>query len=374
MSFFLMLILAYTLMHAVVFWGIFPLIRKRLWLIAIICVLMAVMTVAPMWTRLLENGGYESAARVTAWSGYTWQGFIFLAFSCFAVFGLWEIMAFITGYTLLRKKGSISIRGRKSSAIILSFSILVGLYGFYEAANLQIERVELQTELLPQGSKPIKVALVSDLHLGLIIGESRLNSVIHELKQLNPDIIVASGDIVDAQINHIEELSTHWHRLNPPLGKFAVIGNHEYYAGLANSVDYLEKSGFTILRNTWQQAADYLAVAGIDDPATGNDDNPADLIASIDPNLYTILLKHRPTANQEPKEQAHLQLSGHSHRGQIFPFSLITKMEYPMQDGLFELSEGKYLYTSRGTGTWGPPIRVGSPAEITLIEISPKDQ
>jgi predicted MPP superfamily phosphohydrolase len=191
--------------------------------------------------------------------------------------------------------------------------------------------------------------------------------VVSAVAGLQPDLIVATGDIVDAEIDHLDGLSQRFASLQPPLGKYAVTGNHEFYAGIKPALDFLGRSGFAVLRGTAVSPRPGLVLAGVDDPVAGGGDEIA--LLPLAPRDFTVLLKHRPLLAAGSLGRFDLQLSGHAHRGQIFPFNLLTGLTFPMQDGLYRLGGESWLYTSRGTGTWGPPMRLFSPPEITLFEI-----
>ncbi|MEW6490627.1 MAG: metallophosphoesterase, partial [Thermodesulfobacteriota bacterium] len=247
----------------------------------------------------------------------------------------------------------------------------VGIYGLFEATDLRVETVRLTTEKLPAGVDRLRIAQVSDLHLGLLHREEALAPVISAVRELEPDLLVATGDIVDAQMDHLDGLTALWQRLEPPLGKFAVTGNHEYYAGLAQGLDFLARSGFAVLRNEAVPVGDTLVIAGVDDPAgSRTPDDAAVLGPAATGALFTVLLKHRPWVSEAATGLFDLQLSGHTHRGQIFPFHLFVRRAYPYLEGLHTLPGGGRLYVSRGTGTWGPPMRVLAPPEVTLFEIA----
>jgi predicted MPP superfamily phosphohydrolase len=358
----------YIGMHALVFWGMHPLLSGHRALPTLTWVWMALMILAPLTVRAIDKAGHDLIARAIAWVGYSWMGFVFLAFSFFTFVGLWHLAALFLAHL---GAPNLTLHGPVCGLVVLLLALGVGLYGIYEAHNLRVERVLLKTAKLPAGVERLRIAQVSDIHLGLLHREEALASIISQLQELQPDLVVATGDIVDAQIDHLDGMSELWQRLQPPLGKFAVTGNHEFYAGLGQALRFLERSGFTVLRGEVVTAAETITVVGIDDPVGKNQDE-ANLLTRHQSDLFTLLLKHRPRVNEKAAGLFDLQLSGHAHRGQIFPFNYVTALEYPQQDGLYSLPGGGQLYVSRGTGTWGPPMRVLSPPEITLVEVVPE--
>ncbi len=371
MTLFLLTFLSlYTAMHALVFWGAHPLLKGHPALPTLTWIWMATMILAPLLVRLCERSGWEGLARSLAWVCYSWMGGVFLAFSLFTPVALWDLFTRLAG-RLLPQLSNLSLHGAPCAATVLLVVVAASFYGLFEAANLRVEEVRIASARLPVGTPPLRIALVSDLHLGLLRREESLAPVISRLRQLQPDLVVATGDIVDAQINHLEDLAGLWQSLDPPLGKFAVTGNHEFYAGLGQALDFLNRSGFTVLRNRSLAVGDSLRLVGVDDPAGGVRADEADLLGERGAR-FTVLLKHRPKLAEGSMGRFDLQLSGHTHRGQIFPFNLLTGLEFPLQDGLYSLAAGQHLYTSRGTGTWGPPMRILSPPEVTLIEIVPE--
>jgi len=197
------------------------------------------------------------------------------------------------------------------------------------------------------------------------------------LEKVKPDLVVATGDLVDAQMDKLDNLATMLAALNPPMGKFAITGNHEFYAGIRQSGRFLKAAGFKLLRNEDLKLNGFLTIVGVDDPVgkrryaengmVGKKEKL--LLADSDSERFTLLLKHRPTVDEESLGRFDLQLSGHTHGGQIFPFNLITRLFYPNQRGLHRLDKASVLYVSRGTGTWGPPMRFLSPPEVTLVEL-----
>jgi predicted MPP superfamily phosphohydrolase len=253
---------------------------------------------------------------------------------------------------------------------VVSLLALAALgYGFIEARQIQIEEISIITPKLASGR--VTIAQISDLHLGIMQGDEFLERVLAKLRTLKPDILVATGDIVDGQGDNLAALARHFQAYTPPLGAYAVTGNHEYYAGLNNSLRFLRNAGFTVLRGEAAQAGGIVLV-GVDDPSAMSAGQQTRLdarkaLASVSAHDFIVLLKHQPLVDSDIPFD--LQLSGHVHGGQIFPFVYLTRLSYHLHSGLTELADGRRIYVSRGAGTWGPPIRLFAAPEITLITI-----
>jgi hypothetical protein len=162
--------------------------------------------------------------------------------------------------------------------------------------------------------------------------------------------------------------------IQPRYGKFAVTGNHEFYAGLHESIAFMQDSGFSVLRGQGTTVAGRINIIGMDDPTglrmgLSRDVAEGQILSLFPRENFTLLLKHQPVVDVTALGRFDLQLSGHTHKGQIFPFSLITRLYFPNHSGHFMLPKQSRLYVNRGTGTWGPPIRFLAPAEITVIDL-----
>jgi hypothetical protein len=335
------------------------------------------MVVAPIAVRVLDRHGIHLAGRYLAYFAYTWMGllFFFLCLSlCLDVYNLsMRVLALLPGFST----GSLLWKGRDSFTFIILGVLFLGGLSAYSAWQIRLERVVLQTVKLPAQVEKITIAQISDVHLGPMVGERRLARIVRLLERGKPDLVVATGDLVDAQMDRLNNLADMLTQLNPPLGKFAITGNHEFYAGIRQSESFLRAAGFNLLRNEGLKLDGLLKIVGVDDPA-GKRRYPENsvvgkeekiLLADSDSERFTLLLKHRPRVEKESLGRFDLQLSGHTHGGQIFPFNLITRLFYSKQTGLHRLGKGSLLYVSRGTGTWGPPMRFLSPPEVTLIEL-----
>lgn len=334
---------------------------------------MVLMTFAPFLVRLLERYDYELAARIFSYIAYCWMAFLFLYFCIsIALHGVNLAMS-LTGLLGRNSLPSFTISSRVSVLIASGLSLAICIHGYFSALEVRTEHVTVETAKLPAGVDRLKIVQISDVHLGLIVRCGRLRRIMEIVKAEQPDIFVSTGDLVDAQINRMTGMTDLLRQVRAPYGNYAITGNHEYYAGLKQALEFTKNAGFTLLRG---QAVTngVINIVGVDDP-TGIQLNieeaqsEAALLTRLPKNRFTLLLKHRPSVEPYAAPLFDLQLSGHTHRGQIFPFTYISKLAYPMNNGRFQLSTGSVLYVSRGSGTWGPPIRFFSPPEVTVIEI-----
>jgi uncharacterized protein len=209
--------------------------------------------------------------------------------------------------------------------------------------------------------------------LGCMMDRTRVNRIINIVQEQHPDLLISTGDLVDGYIPHSDHTAEKLAKIKAPLGKYAVIGNHEHYVGLEEATKFHKRAGFILLRQQTATPGGVVNLVGIDDPGrigqqkVGPDELP--ILQKAVPGLYTILLKHRPWVDPKAAELFDLQLSGHTHGGQVYPFRYLTALAYPHISGLFDLSQGSKLYVSRGAGTWGPPIRLFTPPEVTVIDL-----
>lgn len=322
-----------------------------------------VLTFSPLLVWFLERQGWHRATVLAAWVSYGWMGYLFLFLCVGLLFDLSHALA-----TLLNLNWPLN--EAMAFRIVGLLALAMFGYGFIEARQIQIEEVNITTPKLASGR--VTIAQISDLHLGIMRGDGLLARVIARLREIKPDILVATGDIVDGQGDDLAALARHFQSYTPPLGAYAVTGNHEYYAGLESSLRFLRAAGFTVLRGESAKAGG-IALVGVDDPSAATSGQQARLdtgkaLASVTKDDFIVLLKHQPVVDSNTPFD--LQLSGHIHGGQIFPFVYLTWLSYGVHTGLAEPADGRQLYVSRGAGTWGPPIRLFAPPEITLITIA----
>jgi len=215
---------------------------------------------------------------------------------------------------------------------------------------------------------------LSDLHFGMLTENGKLSRVMERVNELRPDLIVITGDLVDEGVSHMEEMAQPLKLLKSRHGVLAITGNHEYYAGVNRAVEIMKSAGIEVLRNEMKVLPSGLQFLGVDDP-TGSrrrEEPAADLekqLSRLDREKASILLYHQPIHFEKAASfGVGLQLSGHTHGGQLYPIIYISRMIYPRTPGLHQIGESK-MYVSRGAGTWGPPMRLGSPPEIVQITL-----
>ncbi|MCG6909031.1 MAG: metallophosphoesterase [Deltaproteobacteria bacterium] len=341
---------------------------------SLLALLMLLMVVAPMAVRAMEHAVQGTLARGLAVIAFTWMGLVFLFVSCSFLFDIYRFLHFLTRHLLNSPLAHLTFSHRTYCLVALLLTAVIAVYGYFEARAIRTEVITLTTDKLPPDVKEIRIVQISDIHLGLIVGKSRLQRIINKVKDARPDILVSTGDLVDGYMDRPEALAGMLKSVPAKYGKFAVTGNHEFYAGLERALAFTEKAGFVVLREDGRTVDGVINIAGVDDPARGRYRkkhalSEKALLEKLPRDRFTLLLKHQPVVSPQSVKLFDLQLSGHTHKGQIFPFSLATRMFYRMHTGLSTLGNGAHLYVSRGTGTWGPPIRFLAPPEVTVIDL-----
>lgn len=277
-----------------------------------------VMTLSPFILWQLNRQNWHDVTAVMSWLTYLWMAFLFL-FCCTALlFDFGHVLANLSGFKW-PLNNSMSLLG-----VTVATLALMG-YGLIAARQLQVEEIRIITPKLSAEIDRVTIAQISDLHLGMMLGDEFLQRVIARLNELQPDMVVATGDIIDGQGDNLNALAKRFHTLQPPRGLFAVTGNHEYFSGLAPSLRFLQNAGFTVLRGEAVTAGG-ITLLGVDDHTAGanlQQETKLDTskaLASASKNDFIALLKHQPVVDKETPFD--LQLSGHIHGGQIFPFGI----------------------------------------------------
>jgi uncharacterized protein len=336
--------------------------------------LLGVLLCAPIVTHQLSRHGYEDAARITAHAGYLWMGFLFF-FVCLNLSAdLLRLPLRAVGRGGVAASAAAWIAGRSAFLCIAGLAVALSAYAIVEATRIEVVRVRIVTDRLPPSVPSLRIAQITDLHLGHIHRTGKAGEVAALVARERPDLFVSTGDLVDGELDGVEGLAEILRGIPAPRGKIAVLGNHEYYAGIDRSIAFTRKSGFTLLRDESLTIDDAVRIAGVDDPAgarygRAGGTSEAALLGNRPDGRFTLLLKHRPKLDPATGGNFDLQLSGHTHHGQLFPFRLLTRLAYPLLGGDHPVPGGGILHVSRGTGTWGPPMRFLAPPEITVVDI-----
>lgn len=336
--------------------------------------LLGVLLCAPIITHQLSRHGYEGAARITAHAGYLWMGFLFF-FVCLNLSAdLLRLPLRAAGRGGVAASAAAWFAGRSAFLCIAGLAAALSAYAIVEATRIEVVRVRIVTDRLPASVPSLRIAQITDLHLGHIHRIGKAREVAALVARERPDLFVSTGDLVDGELDGVEGLAEILRGIPAPRGKIAVLGNHEYYAGIDRSIAFTRKSGFTLLRDEAVTIDDAVRIAGVDDPAgarygRAGGTSEAALLGNRPDGRFTLLLKHRPKLDPATGGKFDLQLSGHTHHGQLFPFRLLTRLAYPLLGGDHPVPGGGILHVSRGTGTWGPPMRFLAPPEITIVEI-----
>jgi len=266
---------------------------------------------------------------------------------------------------------------RVPSTAHVVFSVLIGatfvmLVGMVLARRPRVVRVTVPIVDLPRDLAGFRILQLSDLHIGPTIRRRFVDAVVDRANALHPDLVAVTGDVADGLVPELREHVAPLGRLKAPHGAFFVTGNHEYYWDVRGWTTELERLGISVLANEHRvvtRGAGRLLVAGVNDLSAPSD--PAAAVAGAAPTDVRVLLAHQPRSAFAAQAAGYdLQLSGHTHGGQYFPFNLLVRLFQPFVAGLHRL-ESMWLYVSRGTGYWGPPLRLFAPAEITLLELVP---
>jgi predicted MPP superfamily phosphohydrolase len=281
----------------------------------------------------------------------------FAALACWMVAGAVSLSGFPLPHLLI-------------ATILFGTALVAAAYGLINARMIRVSRVVVRLPNLPETWQGRTAALVTDLHLGTLFGAGFLRRVIARLRHLQPDAVFISGDMFDGSPLGVDQLTAPWREFSTPLGIYYVTGNHDEFVDRSIFINAIGRTGVRVLNNE-KISLDSLQIVGIHDSEA---DNPTALRSilrqvQIDRLRPCILLAHQPVNLSVAEEEGvSLQLSGHTHGGQIWPWNLLVSRIYGrFAKGLSRLGNLQ-LYTSNGVGTWGPPLRVGTKSEIVLIQ------
>lgn len=269
-----------------------------------------------------------------------------------------------------------------SAEAVPLLGVLVTVLGFLNARRTAaVVRVDVPIKGLPPALQGFTLAQISDIHVGPTIKHEYLRRIVDKVNALDADVVAITGDLVDGKVSELAAHTAPLADLKSRHGTFFVTGNHEYYSGAHAWVDELRRLGLTVLlnehvviRSPGDDGSKPLVLAGVTDYSAGHFDpahrsDPEAALRGAPPDAVRVLLAHQPrSAAAAAKAGFDLQLSGHTHGGQFYPWNLFVRFQQPFTAGLHKL-QNLWVYTSRGTGYWGPPKRFGAPSEITALRL-----
>ncbi len=312
---------------------------------------------------------------VLRWIGSWWIGLSFYSVIIFLLLDLIRAIGrvfHIIPETFLKPSRS----HRQFALLVIAGGVmLLLLAGYFNARHLRVTSLKLRLPPSCGYMSRLNLVFLSDMHLGVMVEDSFLEEIIKEVNDLKPDIILLVGDTVDMNIRELERMG-HGKRLSefrPPLGVYAVTGNHEYITGAEESVRYLSNFGITFLRDQAVKINDSFYLVGREDLSGQRrfreGRSLGDILSALDPECPVILLDHQPARIDEAVgEGVDLLLCGHTHNGQLFPLNLITSAIYKVNHGYRRMGDTR-IYVTSGAGTWAPPVRIGNVPEIVQLKI-----
>ena len=385
--FFIVFITLLGIMHGYVGWKIFSGLNLNSSFAIIGIILLAILTLLPVLPILFRYNGYESSLLdKLSLIGYTSLGFFTLSFVAFLSKDLlFKVWGFISSFFSADVKQQITLDVDKREFLEKSLSIgilsLIGpttAYGFYSARKgPTIINQDIYLKNLPDSFENFTIAQISDLHVGPTIKKPYVEKVVNQISTINPDLIAITGDMVDGSIDYLRRDLEPLSQVVAKYGTYFVTGNHEYYSGAERWLDETDRMGFTNLVNDNKLITikdQSIALAGVNDYRAhqiipSHRSNPQAALKGINSEKVKILLAHQPSSIFQANEAGFdLQISGHTHGGQFWPFTYPTKKANPYLSGLHN-HNGTQIYVNSGTGYWGPPLRLGVTAEITLFKL-----
>ncbi len=320
--------------------------------------------------RILERVAPSMLSTILIWAGAFWLALMVYFF----LFSLGSDLVKL----ILYFSGGIVIPENIKQFIfygIISISGLLVFAGHLNARFPVVKKIEIRLPL----KKEVKMAMVSDIHMGTLVGQNRLSHIVDKINAMKPDIVVFAGDVVDEDVGPVirQNLGSALLKIKAPLGVYAITGNHEYIGGAGSAVRYLQEHGIKVLRDTSVLIDNNFYLIGREDKDSrrfsGLIRKPvSELVQGLTGEYAKILLDHQPFDLQNAAASGiDLSLSGHTHHGQLWPFNLITNAVFERSYGYLK-KENTHYYISCGAGTWGPPVRTSSRPEIVELSLLPE--
>jgi uncharacterized protein len=325
--------------------------------------------------RLLEKVFPSAISDLLLWTGSFWIGAMIYFLIILATFDLLRLINHFVPFFPSFITSNYPIAKYVTAIIVTIFIGTLLLVGHINSLIPRIVSLDLPIEKKAGSLKTLNIVVVSDVHLGILVGRSRIDQIVERMNRLDPDLVLLPGDIVDEDLAPVikQNLGEALKSIKSRFGVYAITGNHEYIGGVEQACNYLTEHNITVLRDRSVKIGDAFFLVGREDRSKNRGGGqrrqlPA-LMSEVDKNYPVILMDHQPFELNEAMEQAvDLQISGHTHNGQLWPINYIVGAIYELPWG-YKKSANTHFYVSDGIGTWGPPVRIGNRPEIVNIRL-----
>jgi uncharacterized protein len=333
-------------------------------------------------TFVLSRSSDGTLRRLLLFPSYTWMGVLFML-----LVGILVLDGLKGGGALVQRFAAEAFPtdpdrrltlARMAAAVVFLFAGGASAVGLESAlGKVAVKNVRVRLRRLPRAAQGTRIVQLSDVHVGPTIGRAFVEGIVEQVNALDADVVVITGDLVDGSVRQLRDSVAPLAGLRSKYGTYFVTGNHEYYSGARSWCEHLTGLGIRVLRNERVSIGEGEAsfdLAGVDDYhaarfGRGHGADLAKALAGRDETRELVLLAHQPREIfRAEKHDVGLQLSGHTHGGQLWPWNYLVRLQQPVVSGLESFGPTQ-IYVSNGTGYWGPPMRLGAPAEITCITL-----
>lgn len=352
---------------------LWPHAERSFWFFTIAYVLLAITFVAGRFMLHAQGLFHE----IVAWLGAYWLIIALYLFLALVVFDFIRIINWVSPF--LPSRGTAAYLQLKMWVFygIFGLTIAAVLLGHWNAVHPRVKEITIVSSKDFGIDRPLSIVMVSDMHMGSLVGKHRLEKMVDRINQLKPDIVIFAGDLLDEAHGYIfkNDIGAPMRHIKAFYGVYAVPGNHEYIGGIASSEKYIQTLSLHWLKDSVVRISDHIILIGRDDRQAyrmygKNRKSLQDLLASVDAGTLNILVDHQPVDLEEvAKYPIDLQLSGHTHNGQFWPFNHVVRWVYRLPYGYAKIGN-THFYVSSGYGTWGPPVRLATIPEIVHIRLA----
>jgi uncharacterized protein len=313
---------------------------------------------------------------IMTWIGSFWFAYILYLFLFILLIDLLRLGNHFFDYFPASVNNNFLIAKRITIAAVFLISSLIIAAGYINTRIINITSVELSVPKRASNLDRLRIAVASDIHLSTINDKKLLADIVSKINELDPDIVLLPGDIVDDHSEYLirKGIGEGFRDLRPRFGTFASMGNHEFINGAAGSADFITSQGIRLLRDEYHLLDGNFYIVGREDSSKSSFTKERrktlkEILQGLNPEYPVILMDHTPWRLEEAAyNQVDLQVSGHTHHGQLFPLNYITSIIYEVSRG-YKKKQNTHFFVSSGAGTWGPPVRTGSTTEIVLIDV-----